>query len=149
MVGAGLHHSCKNLNVLAGNLWSCYICVMNLDTLTISDRLSRAGASPELARELAGLWHESITEGLASKDDLENTELRLKNEIGELKNELDNRITDVRTELKDDIHALDSKMSGMKGDIRVLKWGIGLMFTTVFPSVMAILYMLVRLSFVQ
>ena len=104
---------------------------MQLDTLTISDRLTEAGASPELAREWATLWHESITEGLASKDDLENMELRLKNDIDNSKSELEGKISDIRS------------------DIKVLKWGIGVLFGTLFPSVLAILYILIRTGLVQ
>ena len=58
---------------------------MNVDTLTISQRLQAVGASKELAEEQAQILRDVVEQELVTKSDLREMELRL---IAQLRSEM-------------------------------------------------------------
>ena len=58
---------------------------MNVDTLTIAQRLQAVGAAKELAEEQAQILRDVVEQGLVTKSDLREMELRL---IAQLRSEM-------------------------------------------------------------
>ena len=101
-------------NGLATYATDCYAQIMQLDTLTIASRLKEAGLAPKVAEEWAAIWHQSVTEGLASKEDITmlHTEIgRVRKEVVSVKNELNTKIESLEERLDSKIDNLEERMN--------------------------------------
>jgi hypothetical protein len=110
---------------------------MSLSTLAISKEFEANGFSMPQAQILA----ETIVEAVESDSKNLVTRDYLKAETATVKSELKAEIAELRTELKSDIAGLETKMTAF--ETRVIKWMIGLQFTTI-GLVVGLIYFLLR-----
>jgi len=89
-----------------------------IDTLNIYSRLKSTGLSEESAKEIAGVFRQTVDENLANKIDLEQVKSELKKDIEQVRSELKKDIEQLRTEVKKDIEQLRSEV---KKDIEQLR----------------------------
>ena len=126
--------------------------MLAIDTLKLARRLREgAGFTPEHAEAVAETFAEAMTEQVASKSDLRETELRLSAGLREtelhltaniekVRTELETKIDMVRTGLEARISQLDSKLDKTRVDLEakietsaantkadILKWMFGAM----------------------
>ncbi len=73
---------------------------MNIDTLSIARDLKAAALPPEQAEAIAAAIGRSVTEGVATKSDLELCEQRLAAKIDGGRGELRSEIETLRTEIE-------------------------------------------------
>ena len=94
------------------------------DTLKAAKRLGAAGFDLDQSESLAGIIGESITDKLATKDDLINLEMRLTGKIESGDERLTGKIDSVEEHLTGKIEALDAKIDSVEerltGKIEVL-----------------------------
>ena len=84
--------------------FSAMLGLMQLDTLTIAERLKEAGLDAPIAKEWAAIWHQSVTVGLASKEDIS----MLHAEIAKVRKEM---------ALRTDMEVMRTDMGVMRNDI--------------------------------
>jgi len=124
------------------------------DTHKAVKALQSAGFDDAQAEVVVDTIGEAITGHLATKADISELRVDLKEEIAEVKAELkedihqlDNKIDEVKAELKEDIHQLDNKITAirtelkeeiaaLKGDNVLMKWMLGLILaSTAIPLI--------------
>jgi len=95
---------------------------MHVNTLHIYERLKKAKSFEAQAREVADIIGNLVTDQLATKIDLKNTELMLKNDLEktklEIKAEVESKVEKAKLELKADIAQSKSE---------TIKWVAGLL----------------------
>jgi hypothetical protein len=104
-----------------------------MDTLRIYERLKKANAGEELAKEVAELFRETAEERLASKNDLKNTEAALKTDVKNTELRLQNDLEKTKIEFKNELKQtefrikseLEAKIAQSKAEI--IKWVAGLL----------------------
>ena len=84
------------------------------DTLKAAKRLGAAGFDLDQSESLAGIIGESITDKLATKDDLINLEMRLTGKIESGDERLTGKIDSVEEHLTGKIEALDAKIDSVE-----------------------------------
>lgn len=109
--------------------------MLAIDTLKLARRLREgAGFTPEHAEAVAETFAEAMTEQVASKSDLRETELHLTASIEKVRTDLEAKIDRVRTDLEAKIGQLDTKIGQLDAKIEtsaantkadILKWMFG------------------------
>jgi len=100
-----------------------------IDTLTIAQELQTSGLSRKDAEAIAGAMGKFAASELATKENLKETEYRLRKDleqfraelqkdIANTKTELQKEIAETKSELKKDIHTLDLKIAETKAELQ-------------------------------
>ena len=87
---------------------------MAFDTLSYARRLKQAGMPEAQAEAVAEATRDAITADVATKADIERLEATTKVEFADVRHEIENvrhEMAALRTELKNDIAALDARMN--------------------------------------
>ena len=123
------------------------------DTLRVAKRLGAAGFDSGQAESLATIFAESITDKLATKDDLGDVEKRLDMKIDTVEQRLTSKIESVKERLtskfeKHGIH-VGMQIASLKADIAgghiaIQRWMIGLLIT-MFLGVGGMILVITRL----
>jgi len=104
---------------------------MPIDTLKASKRLKELGFDIQQAEGLAQLLSE-LDVASATKDDLDDTEERLRNRIDEVEEQLNNRIDEVESRLTQRVELSEERLGQRmeRTEKRLLRWmvtGLGTM----------------------
>ena len=100
------------------------------DTLKASDTLKAAGIEAKQAEAIVHTMAGAFEDTVATKADLIEVKAELKQDIASTKADL----IEVKAELKQDIASTRADIAIVKGDIRLLKWMIGVVLAcVVFP----------------
>ena len=111
------------------------------DTLKASDTLKAAGVEARQAEAIVHTMAGAFEDTVATKADLIEVKAELKRDIAstntdliEVKAELKQDIASTKAELKQEIASTRADIAIVKGDIRLLKWMIGVVLAcVVFP----------------
>ncbi len=87
---------------------------MQLDTLTISERLHKAGLPQKVAKEWASIWHEDVTDRLATKEDLDTLELALRKDMESMETSLRKDMESMGTSLRKDVESIRKDMESLE-----------------------------------
>ena len=100
-----------------------------IDTLNIYSRLKSTGLSEESAKEIAGVFRQTVDENLANKIDLEQVRSELKKDIEQLRTEVKKDIEQLRSELKKDIELLRSDLQKEIAESKagIIRWVAGML----------------------
>ena len=116
------------------------------DTLKAAQRLSNVGFSQEQASTIVITFVESITENLATKDDLELVrkdiaalETKIDTSIAALDTKIDTSIAALDTKIDTSITALRQDMSEFKKEMKIMLGSIMVAGITVMTMVMTFL----------
>jgi hypothetical protein len=126
--------------------------VATFDTLKFANTLKAAGVPAQQAEAQAVAFAEVIQlnfKDLANKDDM----ALLKTDIALLKTELKGDLEHLRTDLRQEVSfvkqelsaKMDISLAKVTGEIYLLRW----MFGATFTAVVAVLWLIIRLSFVK
>ena len=103
---------------------------MQLDTLTISERLHKAGLPQEVAKEWAALWYEDVSNRLATREDMETMESGLRKDITALKGDIDGLRREVQSLEVSVYKNMETMESGLKKDMQAMESGLELKMKT-------------------
>ena len=110
------------------------------DTHQYIKNLMESGVPQEQAEVHADELKNIITQDLATKQDLENTELRLNAKIDssvkDLDAKIDSSVKDLDTKIDSSVKELRGEIQDVKHEINLLKWMIGFVFAGIL-SLMA------------
>ena len=104
------------------------------DTLKASDTLKAAGVEARQAEAIVHTMAGAFEDTVATNADLIEVKAELRQEIASTKAELRQEIASTKAELRQDIASTRADIAVVKGDIRLLKWMIGVVLAcVVFP----------------
>ena len=112
------------------------------DTLRVAKRLGAAGFDSGQAESLATIFAESITDKLATKDDLGDVEKRLDMKIDNVEERLTSKFEKHGIHVGMQIASLKADIA--KGHIAIQRWMIGLLIT-MFLGVGGMILVITRL----
>ncbi len=102
-----------------------------IDTLGYAEALEQSGFSREQAKGAAKALNNTVGEELATKADLAQLGGELRTEMAQLGSELRAEIADTRTGLSAEINELRTEITEVKGDIKLLRWMLGIVVIAV------------------
>ena len=102
-----------------------------IDTLGYAEALEQSGFSREQAKGAAKALNNTVGEELATKADLAQLGGELRTEMAQLGTELRAEIADTRTGLSAEINELRTEITEVKGDIKLLRWMLGIVVIAV------------------
>ena len=84
-----------------------------IDTLRFANRLKEAGVAPRQAEAMSSAFNDEISEGVATKRDLDNAVTELKGEMAERFAKVDARLDSMDTKFEAKFLAVDARFEAM------------------------------------
>jgi|GEM_PF-6400407 len=110
------------------------------DTLEAATKLEKSGIEREQAITFVSVMRDANNDAaLATKQDLINLKNELNSNIANVRTELKEDIANVRTELKEDIHSLDKKIDGVVLMLAKQETSLTIRFGTIVVGAMTLL----------